>query len=72
MFDWLWGFLSKFQGWLIPLLPDWMGTGFADLSAAMGPSVKYLAYLAGLDTVMPVVIGAYITKFLIRRIPIIG
>lgn len=72
MFDWLWDWIDKLQGWLLGLLPDWLGNGFGDLTAAMGPTVRYLAYLGGLDAVVPIIIGAYIARFLIRRIPIFG
>lgn len=72
MFDWVWGFMDKFQGWVVALLPAWMGSGFSELNAAMGPTVRYFAYLGGLDAVIPTVIGAYIVRFLIRRIPFFG
>lgn len=72
LFDWIWSLFARFFDWLISLLPSWLGTGWADLAAAMGPLAKYLSYLAALDVVAPIVVGAYVVRFTIRRLPIVG
>jgi hypothetical protein len=72
MFDWLSPLVDKFNSWLVGLLPDWLGSGFSDLSALFGPTAKYFAYLGGFDVVIPVIITAYTVKFLIRRLPVVG
>lgn len=71
-FDWVGPLIDKMYEGLLGLLPDWLGTGFADISSAMGPIARYFAYLAGLDVVPAIIIGAYGVRFLIRRIPFIG
>lgn len=72
MFDWVGDLLNEFLGWLASLLPDWLGSGWDGLAASFGPIAKYFAYLGGLDVVAPTVMSAYVIKFLIRRIPVIG
>lgn len=72
LFSWIPSMLDRFQGWMLGLLPDWLGNGFAELASAFGPTAQYLAWLSGLDVVLPTILGAYIVKFLIRRIPFIG
>lgn len=72
MFDWIPALFDKFFDWLAGLLPDWLGSGFDDLASAFGPVAEYFAYLMALDVVAPVVMAAYIVRFLIKRIPLIG
>lgn len=72
MFDWLWDFISKLLDWVVGLLPTWLGNGWAELSSYFGPTAKYIAYISGLDAVVPVVISAVIIRFFIRRIPVVG
>ncbi len=73
---WIGGLISTIVGgainWLVDLLPDWLGAGFSDLAAAFGPAAQYFGYLAGIDVVAPTVMGAYVIKFVIRRLPFIG
>lgn len=72
LFSWIPALFDKFQGWLVTLLPDWLGNGFSDLASSFGPTLQYFGWMLGLDAILPIIIGAYIAKFLIRRIPIIG
>lgn len=72
MFDWIAELFDKAFAWLASLLPDWLGTGWDQLASAFGPVAQYLAYLSGLDVVAPTIMGAYVVRFLIRRIPVIG
>lgn len=72
MFDWIAELFDKAFAWLSSLLPDWLGTGWDQLASAFGPVAQYLAYLSGLDVVAPTIMGAYVVRFLIRRIPVIG
>lgn len=72
MFDWLWSLIAKFVGWLLALLPAWLGNGFDELSSAFGPLAKYVGYLSGFDAVVPITITAFIVRFFIRRLPVIG
>lgn len=72
MFDWVWSLIEKFLAWMLSLLPSWLGSGFAELDAAMGPAARYFSYLFALDVAIPTAIGAYIVRFLIRRIPFFG
>lgn len=63
---------AKVASWAAGLLPDWLGNGYDAIAAAMGPSAQYFAYVLGLDVVAPTIVSAYVVKFLIRRLPIIG
>lgn len=40
--------------------------------SALSPGVWWLLDIAALDFGIPLIIGAFITRFLIRRIPVIG
>lgn len=72
MFDWVSDLFSKFFSWLLGLLPGWLGNGWDQLAAAFGPIAQYFAYLSALDVVAPTIVGAYVVRFLIRRIPLVG
>lgn len=72
MFDWIADLFDTFFEWLSGLLPDWLGSGYDQLAGALGPAAQYFAYLAGLDVVAPTIIGAYVVRFMIKRIPLIG
>lgn len=81
--DWIKDFVSWIKGWwndmvqgftdwAIGLLPDWLGTGFADLFGYFGPMAQYLAWLFALDWVIPTVLASTVIRFSIRRLPIVG
>lgn len=73
---WVLGLISTVLGglldWLISLIPDWLGNGFSEIAGAFGPAAMYFGYLAGLDVVAPTILGAYILKFAVRRLPGFG
>ena len=72
MFDWIPDIVDKFSAWVAGLLPDWLGHGFDVLGGLFGPVAQYLAYLSALDVVAPTIMGAYVARFLIRRVPLVG
>lgn len=72
MFDWISSLFDKFFLWLSSLLPDWLGAGWSELGGLFGPLAKYFSWLLALDVVAPVIMGAYVVRFLIRRVPLIG
>jgi len=72
LISWFMKLFESFTDWLLALLPDWLGSGYADLASAFGPTASYFAWLSGLDVVAPTILGAYVLKFVIRRLPVIG
>lgn len=72
MFDFIPALFDKFFGWLASLLPSWLGSGWDSLASAFGPVAQYFAYLSALDVVAPTILAAYVARFLVRRIPLIG
>src|SRR5690606_10877424 len=55
---------------LFSYLPNWLG--FADLFDGFPPQMWYFLDLMAFDFGAPLILGAYTTRFLIRRIPFIG
>jgi hypothetical protein len=55
---------------LIGLLPSWMS--FAGLFGGFTPLLWYFVDMFRLDYGLPIIVSAYVTRFLIRRIPVIG
>lgn len=72
MFDWIGDLFSKFFDWLSGLLPAWLGTGWTELAGAFGPVAQYFGYLSAVDVVAPTIMAAYVVRFTIRRLPVIG
>ncbi len=65
--------VSELTPWLMSHLTPWLGS--ASLDAAFGSlpsSVWFFLDFMALDYGVPLVISAYVTRFLIRRIPVIG
>lgn len=69
---WFFGLLSKLFDLLLGLLPAGPAESLASINSTMGPLAKFVAYILGLDFFFTAVISAYIVRFLIRRIPVIG
>lgn len=71
--EWLW---AELMGALITVLnaipvPTWL----ADAPAVVGslpPGVSYLAQSFALPQGLSIILGAYVIRFIIRRLPIIG
>lgn len=70
--SWFWALFEKFTTFLLGLLPDSLSDGWAALGDMFGPTAQYLAWILGLDVIPWIIVGAYITRFLIRRLPVIG
>lgn len=70
------GFFFGLVAWifdaLLSLLPEGPAQAIANLNEMMGPLVRYLAYLGGIDYMFTAVTSAYVIRFLIRRLPVIG
>lgn len=71
---WFQSMFAAVWDWLLSLLPAWWGSGFDTLWAYFEgyPAAKWALYLLAADYWVPVVLGAYAIRFLIRRLPIIG
>ena len=75
MFDWFWQLLADAFTWLLDLLP----TDLADSFTTLGDQLSgftghghYLAYLMGLDLILPLTLSVFMTRFIIRRIPFLN
>jgi hypothetical protein len=52
------------------LVPTWFGTGLSTLFQLINtPILEYMAYILGIDIIIPTLIGAYIVRYLLRRVP---
>lgn len=68
------GVLLAISDYLISLISDLLPsiTPFQDLLNATPQSVLWFMKLMSFDFGLPLVLGAYIARFIIRRIPFIG
>ena len=62
--------VTEFVGLLTPLLPDASGIGGA--LGGIPATVWYFLDLFNVSAGIPIVLSAYVTRFVIRRIPVIG
>lgn len=52
------------------LMPSWFGDGLTKLFSLINtPILQYMAYILGIDFVIPTIISAYIVRYLLRRVP---
>lgn len=73
MFDWLSELIAGMLDYIYNLMPvDAFINAFQTINGLMPPIVLYLLHLSAADVVFPMIIGAHVTKFVIRRIPFIG
>lgn len=69
----LFGVLSLLVDVLLGMLPDWFaGTEMSSLFAQLPPLTGYLLDVTQFDFGFSVITSAYVTRFLIRRLPVIG
>jgi Protein of unknown function (DUF2523) len=72
-FTMLFAFMNYFIDTVTALLNDVISiTGLTSAFSLLPPSIWYFLNLFNLTYGIPLIIGAYITRFLIRRIPVIG
>ena len=65
--------VSGLTPWLLSHLTPWLGVGSLDSAfSAIPSSVWFFLDFMALDVGIPLIIAAYVTRFLIRRIPVIG
>lgn len=65
--------LSYLTPWLLSYLAPWLGVDSLTASFSSIPaSVWFFLDFFALDVGIPLIISAYVTRFLIRRIPVIG
>jgi amino acid permease len=63
VWSWVVGFVST-------LLPSFVTDALPNLFSYINtPFTQYVAWLMGLDVLVPVTIGAYVTRYLLRRVP---
>lgn len=62
--------VTAFIAILIPLLP--VATSLQSALSDLPPSVWFFLDLCQIPVGLPIVLGAYVTRFIIRRIPVIG
>lgn len=60
----------EFVDWLLSLKPTWMT--FQGAFDGISPTVWFFIDFLALDFGFPLVVSAYVIRFLIRRIPVIG
>lgn len=61
---------TEFIALLAPRLPD--GTALSGAFGTIPPAVWYFLDLAHLDIGLPSIISAYVLRFMIRRLPVVG
>ncbi len=71
MFDWLSDLVDQFLEFILSLLPS-LTEPFDKIISLLPPSLSYLFYLSATEVVVPMILAAYITRFVIRRIPFVG
>jgi hypothetical protein len=65
--------ISFVSGLLANLLTDYLKLdAISSLFGSLDASIKYFLGLAALDTGFPLILSAYVTAFMIRRLPFIG
>lgn len=62
--------VTEFLSILSPILPD--GSGLAGALGGIPAGVWYFLDLFNVSAGIPILLSAYVTRFVIRRIPLIG
>lgn len=62
--------VTEFVALLVPMLPD--GSGVSGALGGIPASVWYFMDLFNVSAGIPIILSAYVTRFVIRRIPVIG
>lgn len=66
--------LAAVWAWVIgqisTLVPAWLSTASSGLMVHIAtPTARYFAWLIAFDVLIPVMVGAYLTRYLLRRVP---
>lgn len=62
--------VNQFAALLVPMLPD--SNGLSGALAGVPASVWYFLDLFNVTAGVPILLSAWVTRFVIRRIPVIG
>lgn len=62
--------VTEFVALLVPLLPN--GAGVSGALGGIPSNVWYFLDLFNVSAGIPILLSAYVTRFVIRRIPVIG
>jgi hypothetical protein len=62
--------VTEFISLLTPMLPN--GSGLSGALGGIPASVWYFMDLFNVSAGIPIILSAYVTRFVIRRIPVIG
>jgi hypothetical protein len=67
VFEAMWGWIL---GHIATLIPSWLLTASSGLMGHIAtPTARYFAWLIAFDVLIPVMVGAYLTRYLLRRVP---